>query len=466
MSDQRYTLVQEISTKSIDLDCPVEIEKGALLRDNETSKVLLQLTLNIVNADYRQLSSVNLKIECFDEVGDPITGFHPYVQDFRDINLFGTQSFEDGTPILLDFRTRRIEISIERVTFIDGSEWHPSEKNIPLPEQKRINSLGMDMQDQVNRDICMLLPDENRERIVFIPQQADNFWLCTCGRPNRNKSARCCRCGISRRWIFRNLSETGIHRNLEKYEDTLKQLDKENKLIKENKKERREKLKHQWQRAFLFIIGTGLFLALFLFVGNPYIKYAHAQNLLRNAKFDEAISVFEKLGKFKNSGEMVKETNYEKAFSRLATNRFDEAITLFGNNKTYRNSAEMISEAKYRKANYLLANKLYDESISIFTSLGDYKNSEMMVHEANYQKAMDLLEQNKFEAAAVALTFNRDYKDSDKLFNKAYFLWGIQLMGRNQWDDAKNIFGKVDIQIYPEVTALIEDAQERIEKQN
>jgi hypothetical protein len=466
MSDQRYILVQEISTNRIDLDCPVEIEKGALLRDNETSKVLLQLKLNIINADYRQLFAVKLQIDCFDEVGDPVIGFHPYFQDFKDINLFGTQSFEDCTPILLDFRTRRIEISIERVTFIDGSEWQSSGKNILLPEQKRINSLGMDLQDQVNRDICMLLPDENRERIVFIPQQADNFWLCTCGRPNRNKNARCCRCGISRRWIFRNLSETGINRNLEKYENTLKQLNEENRLVKEYAKERREKWKHQWQRAIVLVLSTSLFLALFIFVGNPYIRYAHAQNLLQDAKFDEAITAFTALGDFKNSEEMIKETNYEKAFNQLANQRFDEALILFMGNNNYRNSAEMISEVKFQKSNFLLANKLYDESISIFTDLGDYKNSEMMVHEANYQKAMDLLQQNKFEAAAVALTFNRGYKDSDKLFNKAYFLWGIQLMGRNQWDDAKNILSKVDIQIYPEVTALIEDAQERIEKQN
>lgn len=464
MSDQRFTLAQEIGISGVDLDCPVEIEKGALLTDNETNKVLLQLKLNIVGIDYRQLSSVNLRIFCFDDLGDYIAGFHPYKYSFTDINLYGVRSFEDGTPILLDFRTRRVEVTIEKIVFTDGHERYPAGHLIQPPEQKRIDTLSIELRDQVNRDTFLLLPDENREHIQFIPMQLDDFWLCTCGRANRNRDVKCGRCGIDRKWLFRNLSETGIQRNLERYEETLQQIYEEEKQIKEQRLVVRQKWQHQLQRAFLFVLFSGVFLALFFYMGNPYIKYVQAKSLLKSAEYDQAISIYESLGDFKNSKEMIKEATYEKAYNRLANRKFEEAIALFAGNSGYRNSKEMVSEAKYQQGNYFLANQLFDESIMVFTSLNNYKNSNQLVREVNYIKAKDLLDQNKFEAAAAVLSFNRDYKDSDKLFNKAYFLWGMQLMGRNQWEDAKNILSKVDKKAYPEVSALIEDAQKRIDK--
>jgi TolA-binding protein len=464
MSDQRYTLAQEIRISGVDLDCPVEIEKGALLIDNETNKVLLQLRLNILGIDYRQLSSVSLRIFCFDDLGDYIAGFHPYKYTFTDINLSGIRSFEDGTPILLDFRTRRVEIAIEKIVFMDGHERYPAGHLIQPSEQKRIDTLSIELRNQVNRDTFLLLPDENREHIQFIPKQLDDLWMCTCGRPNRNRDVKCCRCGIDRKWLFRNLSETGIQRNLERYEETLQQIYEEERQIKEQRLVVRQKWQHQLQRAFLFILFSGVFLALFFYVGNPYIKYVRANSLLKNADYDQAISIYESLGDFQNSEEMIKEATYEKAYNRLANRKFEEAIALFAGNSGYRNSKEMVSEAKYQQANYFLSNQLFNESIMVFASLENYKDSNELVHEAYYKKAKDLLDRNNFEGAAAVLSFNRDYKDSDKLFNKAYFLWGMQLMGRNQWEDAKNILSKVDKSAYPEVSALIEDAQKRIEK--
>lgn len=465
MSDLRYTLLQEIKPLRYDLSCPIEIETGALLYDNKASKVLLQIRLNILGVDYHHFSSVSLRIDCFDEVGDRVAGFNPYHQSFTSLNTFGVFSFENEIPILLDAKVRRVETAIEKVVYIDGTEWFPSSESIVPPAQKKINTLSLELYDQVNRDISFFLPDENRDRIIYIPMQLNNYWLCSCGRPNRNSQVICGRCGLSRKWIFRNLSETGIQLNLERHRETLQDIEAESLMVKKQKAIRRKKWNFQLQRAFLVILGLGLLIALFFSIGSPYIQYAHANNLLKDAEYDKAILIYETLGDFKNSEVMINEANYQKAFTQLANKKYDEALALFKGNAGYKNSDEMIDEVKYQKANYLLANKRYDESASLFIDLKDFRNSRELVHEANYQKAKKLLEQNEFEAASTVLSFTRNYKDSDKLYNKAIFLWGMQLMGRNEWNTAKTVLEKVDKHLYPEVSALIEDAQKRIDKE-
>lgn len=465
MSDHRYTLLQEIDTSRYDLTCPIEIETGALLFDSKTSKVLLQLRLNILGIDEHRFSKVSLRIDCFDEVGDHVAGFNPFHHTFTRLNVFSAFSFENEIPIILDSSVRRVEIALEKVAYINGSEWYPSGELIVPPAQKKINTLNLEMRDQVNRDISFYLPDENRDRIKYIPMQLDHYWLCSCGRPNRNSEVVCCRCALSRKWVFRNLSETGIQLNLERHKDTLQEIEEESKLVKKRRIINKKKRNFQVQRAFLALLSLGLLLTLFFTFGNPYIQYAHANYLLKEASYDEAISIYESLGEFKNSTEMIKEANYQKAYNCLTNRKFDEALTLFTEINNYRNSNEMISEVKYQKANDLLAKKKYDESASIFIGLKNYRNSKDLAREAYYQKAKKLLEQNEFEAAAAALNYSTDYKDSNKLYNKAYFMWGMQLMGRNEWNAARIALSKVDKNMYPDVSALIEDAQRRIDKE-
>lgn len=465
MSDHRYTLLQEIDTSRYDLFSPIEIETGALLYDSKTNKVLLQLHLNILGIDDHRFSAVNLRIDCFDEVGDPVAGFNPYYHTFTKLNTFGIYSIENEIPIILDPRVRRVEVALEKATYTDGSEWFPSGQFVIPPAQKRVNTLNLEMRDQVNRDIHFYLPDENRDRIVYIPMQMDHYWLCACGRPNLNSEVNCCRCGLSRKWAFRNLSETGIQLNLERHQETIKEIQDEERFVKERRIIRKKNFIFQLQRGFLAFLSLGLFLIIFFFFGSPYIQYVHAKNLLKNAAYDEAISIYENLGDFKDSVEMIKEAHYQKAFSYLADRKFDEALALFAEIKEYRDSSEMITEVNYQKANDLLAKKSYAEAASLFTGLKNYRNSKELAREAYYQKGKKLLEQNNFEAAAAAFDFSLDYKDSNKLYNKANFLWGLQLMGRNEWHAAQIVFSKVDKNLYPEVLVLAEDAKKRIDKE-
>ena len=108
-----------------------------------------------------------------------------------------------------------------KVTYKDGHVWHYSGGQFTPPKQKPINSLQPDLFEQLNRDIQSISPKE-RERIVFVPQQLDNYWLCTCGRPNNNDAGECCRCGIEKNWVFENINEEHIQKNLDSYKEKVR----------------------------------------------------------------------------------------------------------------------------------------------------------------------------------------------------------------------------------------------------
>ena len=95
VSSKRYVHIQELVFDSYVLDCPVEIEKGALLLDTESKEVLLQLWLNILDVNYSEISSITIGIAAFDDAGDEIPEIKPFTYTFRDVYLLGTKSFGD-----------------------------------------------------------------------------------------------------------------------------------------------------------------------------------------------------------------------------------------------------------------------------------------------------------------------------------------------------------------------------------
>ncbi len=231
-SNNRYVRLQELLFDYYILDCPIEIEKGVLLLDIQTKKVLLQLWCNILNNDNAKISSVTVGIKCFDDAGDEIPNIRPYEETFRDVFLFGTKSFGESSPFVLDPRVRKVMVGITKVTYTDSNVWCYSGGLIKPPKQIPLNTLKSELFEQLERDI-LALSIEKRERIRYIPQQLEQYWLCTCGRPNKNDAAECSRCGTEKKWIFVNIDEEHIQHNLNSYNEETLQREKERARLEE-----------------------------------------------------------------------------------------------------------------------------------------------------------------------------------------------------------------------------------------
>lgn len=391
---ERYIRLQEIIIETCLLNAPVEIEKGALLLDTQTDVVLLQLRLNILMLGIGEISYVNLNIETLDDAGNDIPNLKPFDNTFRDVNLLGTKSFGEKTPIVLDSRVRRVKVEIAKITFADGNSWLPTGKKLHPPEQKSINSISTDLREQIDRDTDSI-SSEIKERINFFPQQLDECWLCVCGRPNDHQITNCCRCNIEKNWMFENINEEKIQKNLDSYNEQIR-------IFNEGKKARSIKRKEQLRRASIILVGIGLISLFFFYFVLPVIKYSQASSYLNNKDYASAIKGFESLGEYKDSKEMISEVNYQKAID-------------------------------------LFSNRQFLESKNYFNDLGNYKDSIIFIKEANYYMAIDLLNNHDYLGAYNILAY-LNYKDSAELAQQIeYKLPGWYIKG-NMIKDSFSLF--------------------------
>lgn len=291
MTNSRYVRLRELAFDSFVLDCPVEIEKGALLLDTQNKGVLLQLRLNILEAKCSEISSVTIKIECFDDANVEIPEIKPFDYIFRDINLLSSKHFGDKTPISLNPNVRKVNVGLNKVTFVDGHKWEYPDEELIRPKQQPITSLRSDLLDHLKREIN-ILPQNSRERFIYLPRQLEKYWLCTCGRPNKNDAMECCRCGKPKKWVFENMKEENIQKNLDIYKEKVRLeqervriekeqvriLDKEKARQKEEERvqqvEERQIRTKKWILLLLLIMTIGVYIVLFfVLVILPKIKF-------------------------------------------------------------------------------------------------------------------------------------------------------------------------------------------------
>lgn len=114
----------------------------------------------------------------------------------------------------------------------------------------------------------------------------------------------------------------------------------------------------------------------------PLKEYKAAETLVKNNKFDDAISAFEELAGFKDSETKVLQTHYLKATYLLESESYEEAIKEFELAGEYSDAAEKINETKYEWADKVNI----DKAIDIYEELEDYKDSKDKLQVAKQKK--------------------------------------------------------------------------------
>lgn len=457
MVTNRYMRLQESVIESFNIDAPVEIEKWALLFDKQNKKILLQSRINIL--DDIEISSLKLLLDCLDKDGEKIIDVKPFIEFIRDINLLGGKSFGEKTPIVLDPRVRKVKVAIGEVTYTNGMSWIPSTASVTPPLQKNISSIEPELLEQLNRDIQSLSSKE-KERVIKIPQCLDEYWLCACGRPNGNNSETCCRCGKEKSWIFANVSEEGIRKNLEDYRERVRLLEEEK--ARKVEEERIQKLEEKRFRSLrakkicrtvsLISTGIGICVILYFFVLSPYIKYSHAEKIISTKDYGNAISLFTELGSYKDSPQKVLESKYQLATQYLSEGKYTEGITAFEELGSYKDSPQKVLESKYQLASQYHREERYVEGIALFEELGDYKASIQLLKETKYLAAIKYFEIGQFSEGFVLLEEIPNYKDSNELL--IFYQAAVKYMD-GEFDQSKLLFEKIS-SFYEEANSYIQ----------
>ena len=165
---------------------PVVIAAGALLKDNQTGKVLAQLKLQSICEKGIKAASVQIIMK---DVAGATLG-EPVEHQYLDINVTRNQNFAQKIPIILpDNSTRGMEVSVNRVVFNDNSIWEGTTKaweplEAPSFLEEELSSDELVKQYKIKYGaLC-----------AYVPLEQKDLWTCSCGALNHQGESTCHKC--------------------------------------------------------------------------------------------------------------------------------------------------------------------------------------------------------------------------------------------------------------------------------
>lgn len=174
----------------------------------------------------------------------------------------------------------------------------------------------------------------------------------------------------------------------------------------------------------------------------PIVKYNNALYLLNSKNYNQAISSFEGLGKYKDSPEQIKKCKYQQAKDLLDNKGYSEAMQIFSKLGDYVDSKNMLKESKYELAKEEISDTKYADVIKLLTEISDYKDSAAILQEAQYNLAYDYYNNGKYLDAIQLYEKLDDYKDSKEKLTQALYNDAVARYKSGDFSDAEKEFSK------------------------
>lgn len=210
---ERYTTLFRLPINLYTVGSPVLIAAGALLKDNQTGKVLAQLKLQ--NLTDKIIKAVKCRIKAFDISGNEITGIEEV--QYLDLSIPLGSTFGTQTAIFLpEPITRSFSACCTSVIFNDRDHtvWTSDQNAVwePLPKQQNLETL------LGNTELVQQYQRGTSQKSCFIPIEHDDLWLCSCGAANKAGKFQCHSCGITKNKIFSSLNSEALKKGKEEFE--------------------------------------------------------------------------------------------------------------------------------------------------------------------------------------------------------------------------------------------------------
>ena len=476
---------------SIQENCPVFVKLLNLIYDYDRNTALLQPVLVCLTND----SIHSITAELYSELSN---GSYLFLARF-DMNCENVKLndvFSEDIPIILPpGDIRKLQLSIISINYANGDKLLCNKNGEPVFQQESLNSfLGN------NADLLQQYKLETTSQAAWKPAAGQYHWQCTCGCLNLSANTACTRCGTDRILQLDALNPETLAANAEarKAEEARIREEKRKKIIQWTVKivsvaailvllltvvpwsinQLRYNAAVKKMEAGEFEAASQVFLELETFKDSPdKARYAEAEALLADEKYEEAIRVFDSLGDYSDSKERVLQISYQYGQKLYDTGKYDQAYDILIELDGYENSRELAQEACYLYAGELTAaekyheayvayylipgykdsaelglaaeyqyaticadSKLYQDSIDAFTRLEDYKDSPHQLLSVKYAYANQLMDDSMWTKAADLYEELNDYKESRTQYKEARYQYGVQLINDKEYKDAVSIF--------------------------
>ena len=388
---ERYSRLYALPERLYTEGAPVLILAGALLKDNQTGRVLAQLKFRSLSAV--PIRALKISLRAFDVTGTELHGVAE--QQYLDLDVRLGASFGEKTAVFLpDSVTRSFSCACTAAVFADGSTWTAAEDAVwePLHPQQSLKTAlgGLELLDQYRR--------ETSPRAEYVVTEDRGLWLCACGTPNPKTEVTCMSCGTNHERVLAALDVKALKAHADelaaekarKAEEKAKRAAEAARLAAEERERRKKQLAKVRKWLAIAAAAAAVLVAAILVTTKvilPNSKYNTAVKLLEEEKYDEAIAAFSALGDYKDSNAQVTEgknrRDYHHAEELLSSQDFDAAEDLFARLGSYKDASERVlevqearNELRYSEAAELENQRKLIEAHAAFIELGEYSDSE------------------------------------------------------------------------------------------
>ncbi len=380
---ERYSRLFSLPENLYQGGSPVIIAAGALLKDNQTGRVLAQLKFRSISDEI--ISAIKILVRGYDMSDEPVCQEEHQYLDLQ-ISRDGTWGAKEAIT-LPDNSVRSFSVQVLTVHFNSRRCWNGEDEEwTPIIKQQEMDTVLFD------RELIKQYRLETTEKSRFVLARDRDLWLCSCGAVNHTDDRTCHICRQSPENLYQALNLDFLRE--QKNERIMQEMEQEA-LAEAERAKRADKVKRAALIAgpVLAVVIIAVIVAVFFSGLNS--KYDRAMALYNAEKYTEASSAFQELRSFKDSREMA-----DKALQNAAV------------------------ESSYIRANNLLESGSLSEAAAAFYVLGDYKDSPELMERAKTELALSLIEEGKEdEAAAVLEELGEDSDGADKArelyYNKA-----------------------------------------------
>lgn len=353
--DNRYKRLFSLSTNLYAEGMPIIFEAGALLRDNQSDSILVQLKIH--NVSPKTIKALKVHIIGYDSFGAEVcnTDFQYIDRSVKRGHIFGVQ-----TPIFLNNNSvRSFSVSAVSAVFLDGDIWNGNNK--VLTSIRTISP----------SDYFQKQPAIEQYRIIYgndaeyIYSEHFDLWLCICGNFNHKNEDTCFSC--------------------KRKQEDIKKLPDENELSKQGELRVKNQIKEQ-----------KYYSAVKLYESDSAIT----NDILKN--LEAAKNIFEELGDYKDSSE------YAIRCADIKTKIETEAE----NQKKEREKAEKRKHKIKMRFFYTTAAVIILSALIVITN----NSIILIIPEIKYQEAMKDFQNDLISSAMDKFMDLGYYKDSEKYY--------------------------------------------------
>lgn len=335
---ERYTKLFELPKNLYAQGSPVVISAGALLKDNQTGKMIAQLKMRRISK--KAIKAATVCITPYDTVGNLLGEAVRY--QYLDLNVLPDQEFGQKAAIALpEAATRSFSVVVEDVAFTDNSVWTAGDEPwevLPLP-----SAIAAVYGSEFEKQFKM----KYGQNCKYLPLSTKDLWFCACGALNRQEDTNCCSCS-------KVCAEVSSYNAEELREETAKRLAQEKAQAEAEAAEKariREENQKKAKKLAKIIVPTAIVVIIAIIAVSAFTatqepkRYASAITMMTEGKYEEAAPIFLALGDYEDStGYLLK--IYDQATALLTEGNYEEASAIFTALGEYKDSAAMKEKAE------------------------------------------------------------------------------------------------------------------------